>query len=200
MGLSPDRDADVEPGVRGGHRAISPLSVDGRGAARGVRGPQGLHAERSARESGSHEHGARPRGALSAARSAGGRAGVPDSRLRKQVGRQGKALLRALARRRLPQGLWQLPKRGFTAPIGDWIGGPHAAMFEEEVLQVSTAIGGSVDAKELRRRFRAHRTGVADHGYTLWAVWVLERWLQRVATSAGQETAVGIGNAFQGSA
>ena len=48
---------------------------------------------------------------------------IPASR--KQVGRQGKALLRALARRRLPGALWQLPKRGFTAPIGEWIAGPQ---------------------------------------------------------------------------
>ena len=45
---------------------------------------------------------------------------------KKQEGRQGKSLLRALARRRLPGKLWQLPKRGFTAPIGQWIAGPNA--------------------------------------------------------------------------
>ena len=46
---------------------------------------------------------------------------IPASR--KQQGTQGKALLRALARRRLPGKLWQLPKRGFTVPIGQWIAG-----------------------------------------------------------------------------
>ena len=53
---------------------------------------------------------------------------IPASR--KQQGTQGKALLRALARRRLPGKLWQLPKRGFTVPIGEWIAGPHAAQFQ----------------------------------------------------------------------
>src|SRR4029079_7555226 len=37
---------------------------------------------------------------------------IPASQ--KQVGRQGKALLRALARQRLPPGLWKLPKKGFS--------------------------------------------------------------------------------------
>src|SRR5580765_3059984 len=46
---------------------------------------------------------------------------IPASR--KQQGTQGKALLRALARRRLPGKLWQLPKRGFTVPIGTWLAG-----------------------------------------------------------------------------
>ena len=102
----------------------------------------------------------------------------------KQVGRQGKALLRALARRRLPAGLWQLPKRGFTAPIGDWIAGPHAAMFRDEVLRSSAAVLTQLDANDLARRFEDHRSGRADHGYALWAVWVLERWMRNARQPA----------------
>ena len=100
---------------------------------------------------------------------------IPASR--KQVGRQGKALLRALARQRLPGSLWQLPKRGFSAPIGEWIAGPHADMFEDEVLSPRAAIASSVDRTDVARRFTAHRQRHADHGHALWAVWVLERWL-----------------------
>jgi hypothetical protein len=52
-------------------------------------------------------------------------------------------------------------------------------MFRDEVLQSRAAIGSHVDTRELARRFQAHQTGRTDHGYTLWAMWVLERWLQR---------------------
>jgi asparagine synthase (glutamine-hydrolysing) len=97
---------------------------------------------------------------------------------RKQVGRQGKALLRALARRRLPEGLWQLPKRGFTAPIGDWIAGPHAQMFEDEVLRPQAAVAAHVDAADVARRFTAHCRRETDQSHALWALWVLERWLR----------------------
>jgi asparagine synthase (glutamine-hydrolysing) len=100
---------------------------------------------------------------------------IPASQ--KQVGRHGKALLRRLARRRLPGKLFGLPKRGFTAPIGEWIRGPHRAMFEEEVLQKNTALAGYVDGAELARRFEGHRQRASDQSYVLWAVWVLERWL-----------------------
>ncbi len=92
---------------------------------------------------------------------------------------QGKALLRALARRRLPGAVWQLPKKGFTAPIGDWIGGLNAPMFRDEVLQPNAAIASALHTGELARRFEAHQAGHRDHSYTLWAVWVLERWLQK---------------------
>lgn len=95
---------------------------------------------------------------------------------RKQVGREGKALLRRLAARRLPPGLSKMPKRGFTVPIGNWIAGPHRQMFQDEVLQPNAAICTHVDMRDLKRRFNEHVAGAADHSYALWAVWVLERW------------------------
>ena len=96
---------------------------------------------------------------------------------RKQRGRQGKALLRALARRRLPSGLWQLPKRGFTVPIGEWIAGPAAQQFKSEVLHGRAQIGDYVDRAELHRLFTAQCSGERQNSFALWAVWVLERWL-----------------------
>jgi asparagine synthase (glutamine-hydrolysing) len=102
---------------------------------------------------------------------------IPASR--KQEGTQGKALLRALARNRLPGKLWELPKRGFTAPIGTWIAGPNGSQFREEVLRPGAEISDYLDMKELSQRFAAHQSGTAESGYSLWAIWVLERWLER---------------------
>src|SRR5262249_41783438 len=96
---------------------------------------------------------------------------------KKQNGTHGKALLRALAQRRLPGGLWQLPKRGFTAPIGEWIADPHAVQFRDEVLRPTAATATHLDFRELQSRFVKHQNGEHDSGYALWAVWVLERWL-----------------------
>jgi len=103
---------------------------------------------------------------------------IPASR--KQVGRRGKVLLRALANRRLPSDLWRLPKRGFTAPIGEWIAGPNAGMFRDDVLRSGAAISAHVDLDHLGNQFAQHRRREADHSHALWAVWVLERWLRRV--------------------
>jgi asparagine synthase (glutamine-hydrolysing) len=111
---------------------------------------------------------------------------IPASQ--KQKGREGKALLRALARRRLPGKLWQLPKRGFTAPIGEWIAGSHAGRFRDDVLRPSAAIANHVDVAEVERRFLAHQAGRRDDGYALWAVWVLERWLSQRHAVAGATT------------
>src|SRR5690606_8006017 len=98
---------------------------------------------------------------------------------RKQVGRQGKVLLRQLASRRLPADLARLPKRGFTVPIGEWLKGPYAQPFADDVLRPSSALASHLDLRELGRRFDAHRAGTRDEGYALWAVWVLSRWLDK---------------------
>jgi asparagine synthase (glutamine-hydrolysing) len=101
----------------------------------------------------------------------------------KQRGRQGKTLLRALARRRLPGELWQLPKRGFTAPVGKWLAGPSSTRFQDEVLRSRAIVGSHLDSEELRKRLTDHQAGRGDHGYMLWAIWLLERWLQQARIS-----------------
>jgi asparagine synthase (glutamine-hydrolysing) len=101
---------------------------------------------------------------------------IPASR--KHTITESKRLLRQLAGKRLPSALRHLPKRGFTAPIGEWIGKTYSAMYEDEVLQSRAAVSSHLDMRELRRRFNLHRSGHVDDGYALWAVWVLERWLQ----------------------
>jgi asparagine synthase (glutamine-hydrolysing) len=101
---------------------------------------------------------------------------IPASR--KQQWRQGKTFLRQLARKRLPGQLWELPKKGFSIPIGKWIGGPFAARFREEVLTPHAAVATHIDTAQLRDMLSAQQRGDGDHGYALWAAWVLERWLQ----------------------
>ena len=87
-----------------------------------------------------------------------------------------KQLLRSIAARRLPPELARLPKRGFSAPVGDWLAGPYAARFREEVLRPGSAVSTLMDQERLERMFAEHTAGRADHWYPLWAAWMLERW------------------------
>jgi asparagine synthase (glutamine-hydrolysing) len=97
----------------------------------------------------------------------------------KMPGLKPKYLLRALAERRLPAGISQLPKLGFTAPIGEWIGGPHNEWFRSEVLSPTAAVASLLDMNRMHTLAREHFAGVANHWHPLWAVWVLERWLRQ---------------------
>jgi asparagine synthase (glutamine-hydrolysing) len=95
-----------------------------------------------------------------------------------------KALLRALAERRLPKQILTLPKRGFTAPIGSWLAGEYAQQFRSDVLAPSSRSRDLVDTLHVARLFDEHRAGRADHSFALWAVWMLERWARQEQTRA----------------
>jgi asparagine synthase (glutamine-hydrolysing) len=92
---------------------------------------------------------------------------------------RGKYLLRALARKRLPEPLWRLPKRGFTAPVEAWLAGPFADAFRDEVLPPNSFVNTVCDPEIVRSLFNENRQGVANHGYALWALWMLERWRRK---------------------
>jgi asparagine synthase (glutamine-hydrolysing) len=92
---------------------------------------------------------------------------------------KGKYLLRTLARKRLPQPLWRLPKRGFTAPVATWLAGPFADAFQDEVLPANSFVNTVCDPEIVQRLFDENRRGIAQHGYALWALWMLERWHQK---------------------
>ena len=55
------------------------------------------------------------------------------------------------------------------------------------------AVASHVDTREIGRWFLEHRSGAADHSYALWAVWVLERWLQRARRTSESPLAVSTG-------
>jgi asparagine synthase (glutamine-hydrolysing) len=90
-----------------------------------------------------------------------------------------KHLLRRLASQRLPAELSTLPKRGFTAPVGTWIGGPYAQIYRDQVLGSSSRTGALLDLPWLNRLFEEHRSGRSNYSYVLWATWMLEGWLRR---------------------
>jgi asparagine synthase (glutamine-hydrolysing) len=94
----------------------------------------------------------------------------------KRAGRTGKHLLKQIARKHLPPELLRLPKRGFNAPVGSWIRGAYRRQFEEEVLGQSSTVASLIDQQVARRLAAEHMRGDADHSYTLWALWILERW------------------------
>ena len=89
---------------------------------------------------------------------------------------EAKHLLRRLARSRLPSQVQSLPKHGFTAPVGAWIAGPYAQAFTEDSLGSRSFVASLVDQAAVRRLLAEHQAGAADHSYSLWAIWMLERW------------------------
>jgi asparagine synthase (glutamine-hydrolysing) len=93
-----------------------------------------------------------------------------------------KHLLRSLGGRRLPPGLEQLPKRGFTAPTAEWMRGRYRDWFRGDVLSANAAVASFVDRAVLEAWIDEDARGVRNRSAALWSVWCLERWAQRLGT------------------
>jgi asparagine synthase (glutamine-hydrolysing) len=94
-----------------------------------------------------------------------------------------KHLLRTIAASRLPESIINLPKHGFSAPVGAWIAGPYSELFRSDVLHGASAVAALLDLPRVRRMFDDHREGSADHSHTLWTIWMLERWHKLAKTA-----------------
>ena len=92
---------------------------------------------------------------------------------------QSKYLLRRVLDRRVPREIIDRPKRGFAAPIGQWLRGPLAADWPELLLDGRLRDRGIFEPREVTRLWDEHRTGRADHPHRLWQLVMLELWFRQ---------------------
>jgi asparagine synthase (glutamine-hydrolysing) len=104
---------------------------------------------------------------------------------------QSKYLLRRILERRVPPSISERPKRGFAAPIGDWLRGPLAPMTRELLLDGRLRDRGIFQAGEVSRLWDEHRTGRADHPHRLWQLVMLELWFRRFIDDAAAPSGTG---------
>ena len=99
--------------------------------------------------------------------------------------RQGKLPLRELARRRLPPGLLDLPKRGFSIPAAKWLREELRPMAEALLFDARRASLDALDRTRLRTMWREHVDGSRDHSVFIWAVMMLALWEDAAAGVQG---------------
>lgn len=93
-------------------------------------------------------------------------------------GAVGKVALRALLARR---GL-DAPgaKRGFTAPVGEWMRGPLREPLEAAASRRAGLDGIEHDPAGIREIIRRHHTHTGDHSMVLWRMMMLDGWWSKV--------------------
>ena len=107
---------------------------------------------------------------------------IPASR--KQQGTQGKALLRALARRRLPGGAVAAPEARIHRADRRMDRRAVCVAVPRRSARAATPRSRSTStSKSSNGGLRPTARDGADHAFTLWSTWVLERWLARTATA-----------------
>jgi len=92
---------------------------------------------------------------------------------------QSKYLLRKVLDRRVPRAILERGKRGFDAPIGDWLRGPLAPMTDALFGDGRLKDRGIFEPREVSRLWAEHREGRADHRHRLWQLIMLELWFRQ---------------------
>jgi asparagine synthase (glutamine-hydrolysing) len=113
----------------------------------------------------------------------------------KLKGGQTKYLLRRVLDRKVPRSIVERAKRGFEAPIGEWLRGPLAGMTHELLLDGRLRDRGVLDQREVSRLWDEHRTRRAEHPHRLWQLVMLELWFRQfidTAPTAAERPAVAI--------
>ena len=75
-------------------------------------------------------------------------------------------------------------KAGFGMPLGAWFRGPLRGLIEGRLLSKGARLHGIVEPEALRSVVERHTSGVADLGFHLWYLWMLDLWLEREAAAA----------------
>jgi asparagine synthase (glutamine-hydrolysing) len=93
-------------------------------------------------------------------------------------GHRKKYIVRRLLRDYLPVELIEHPKQGFTAPVAHWLRNELRTELEQCLSVETVQRRGFFDPGVVSDLVREHLLGTHDHGQLLWALLVLEWWIE----------------------
>lgn len=102
---------------------------------------------------------------------------------------QGKWLLRQVLGRYLPRHLFERPKQGFDVPIGSWLKGPLRSWASDLLSESRLRNQHLLDVSRVQECWLQHLSGRRDFSRPLWAVLMLQSWLNSAVTSGPSRTA-----------
>jgi asparagine synthase (glutamine-hydrolysing) len=89
---------------------------------------------------------------------------------------QGKWILRQVLYRRVPRGIIERPKMGFSVPIGRWLRGPLRKWADGLLSRDELGRSGLLDPAPVARAWRDLQEGRSPAGPALWAVIMFQAW------------------------
>ncbi|MBV9752713.1 MAG: asparagine synthase (glutamine-hydrolyzing) [Hyphomicrobiales bacterium] len=96
---------------------------------------------------------------------------------------EGKWLLRQVLRRYLPEALFERPKQGFNVPVGAWLCGPLRDWAQDLLGRASIQRTGFFDCGRVEACWQEHLSGRRDRASELWAVLMVQAWLDGLGNS-----------------
>ena len=94
-------------------------------------------------------------------------------------GRRGKLLLQDAFGSLIPQSIFTRPKMGFGIPICGWFRDELKPMVHDTILSDNARIAPYFRADAVAELVSSHESGAQNHGYRLWNLLILEKWLRQ---------------------
>lgn len=107
-------------------------------------------------------------------------------------GLEGKRVLKAALRGRVPDEVLDRPKMGFGVPLARWFREDLRSLPEEVLLDPVATGRGYFRRGAVEKMIAEHRSGEADHSYRLWVLLQLELWHQEVLEASGSVAPPGV--------
>jgi asparagine synthase (glutamine-hydrolysing) len=92
---------------------------------------------------------------------------------------RGKRLLRQTFRELLPPAIRRRGKMGFGVPLDTWFRGPLLPLLEQVLLGQRLTERGLFRPESIQQLIHEHTRHLRDHSYRLWALLILELWMQQ---------------------
>lgn len=90
---------------------------------------------------------------------------------------QGKWLMRELLAQYMPRALYERPKQGFGAPIGQWLAGPLKEWASDLLSRERLSRQGLLDPELVQQAWRAQHTDQRAWQKQIWALLMLQAWM-----------------------
>lgn len=103
----------------------------------------------------------------------------------KLQGQSTKIALKQVARRLLPERVFERKKMGFVLPVPEWLRGGLKARAESVFFDRPGGHSGLLDSAGLRRLWYEHQLGISNHATALWSALMFELWYARFLGGPG---------------
>lgn len=96
-------------------------------------------------------------------------------------GKRGKLILEDTFGSMIPRSIFHRKKMGFGIPIGGWFRNELKPMVHDTILADDSRISTYFRREEVESLVRSHEESKHNHGYRLWNLLILEKWLRHWA-------------------